>query len=129
MVKLVNMVTGEKVEVSDAKKCNSPLMWEIDRWITERDRLEPTVIPKAKLYRLAINIAFLVTLFLSVITILPIVVYIMTREHETICMLISEAAGVMMAIGILLTAILVLAKYIWKRKLEKVGLMIPIEYD
>ena len=114
-------------KINEINEINRTLA-DIKRMEAERKKLEPTVVKKAKAYKKAIHITFMVTAVFCLAILISKVVSIATHQAD-LPLTLTLAMIVAMTVGDILLAALIVAKSVWKRRLRKCGLFIPLEYD
>ena len=105
--------------------------WFIARYEEERaarDKAMSTLVPKAKFYRRAIDVSMLVTCASAMVMLILTLVSVSSHREFDPQELIVTLACVMMA-SLFTFVVMVIKKRVWKRKLKKLGLFVPIEYD
>ncbi|MBR2725059.1 hypothetical protein IKF28_01285 [Candidatus Saccharibacteria bacterium] len=127
MLGIKNFMTGEKMDVFDAIRGREIVM-TINGFLEEREKLEATLLPKAMFFRRAFLLTFFICSLFSSIFMFTLIPLTLGYRNVFIDLTLSLTGSIVM-IGIGIGLILEIARFIWKKKLAKVGLYVPVEYD
>ena len=120
-----NYMTGEEYDIPTGEERASALLEELEWKAAERKKLGPTVIPKAKAYKKAINVAGIIACLNAILLLITVVVSVV-NHGEVVMSLLLITFDLLMTLSMFVFSGLVLSRYLWERRLRKVGLFIPI---
>ena len=128
MIKVLDMLTGEEVEIPLQGERRVALMWKVEEGKSERAKLERLAIPVSILIRNALNMSVLFMTISSFGVIGPLFVIGVLRNSELVFR-IMDVAGMLTLIDTLVTVVLMVAKRLWCQKCQKAGITIPTEFE
>ena len=103
-----------------------PLLEKLDREQEMRDKLEPMIKPRTIFFEKALNWTLLGICVATILFMAEVIRSVVTSTDRILAILIP--AGVIMMLGLAAFVALSIAKYLWERKLNKVGLYTPLEF-
>lgn len=121
----VRDITGKEYDIPSTEERASALLEELEKKAEQRRRLGPTVVPKAKAYKKAINVAGIIAC-LNAILLMTVAITSVVQRGEVVMSLPLITFDLLMTLSMFVFADLVLSRYLWERRLRKVGLFIPI---
>ena len=121
----VRDITGKEYDIPSTEERASALLEELEKKAEQRRRLEPTVVPKAKAYKKAINVAGIIACLNAILLLITVVVSVV-NHGEVVMSLLLITFDLLMTLSMFVFSGLVLSRYLWERRLRKVGLFIPI---
>ena len=102
------------------------LLKKLDKEQEIRATLEPMIKTRAIFFEKALNWTLLGLCVATILFMAEVIRSVVTSTDQILAILIP--AGAVMVIGIAAFAALSVAKYIWERRLNKVGLYTPLEF-